>query len=84
METKLVQIPTSTSKTPPETIKIDTPTTVVTMTLPGTVVIVVVIAIAPTITTINPTEKARKDHLVPDPVTAAINVVRIAMTEMMT
>ena len=83
MQTKLGPIPTSTSKTTTETIKIDTPTTVATMILTGTVDIVVVIAtaIAPTRTTINP--ETVQNHLDPDHVTAQIDVT-IAKTEMMT
>jgi hypothetical protein len=83
METKLGPIVTSTSPTHPETIKIATLTTIVTMILPGTVVIAVVTATTPTMTTIDP-ETQR--YLDPDLVTEETNamIAMIAMTEMMT
>ena len=55
------------------------------MNLPGTVVLAVVNAIAPTITMIDTTidPETARSNLDPDPVTAEINAT-IAMTEMMT
>jgi hypothetical protein len=82
MEIKLGPIVTSNSMNP-ETIKIATLTTIVTMILPGTVVSAVVIATTPTMTTIDP-ETQR--YLDPDLVTEETNamIAMIAMTEMMT